>query len=341
VEDGEALIQANGLSKRFAGKFALSEVSFSIRRGESVGLLGENGAGKTTTFRLLSGSLAPSSGSVQIGPYPLSTAPHLAKKAIGYMPEAQSPYPELSAREYLRFRAELSGRVASRQVRSEVERALQLTDIREGSDRPLGTQSKGYRQRALLSAALLGDPSVLLLDEPTSGLDPTQVLEFRELIRRLARDRTILLSTHVLSEVEATCSRALVLKQGSLVADDSLQSLRRRVAERRVFLRARGEPSALKSLCRSHLVGAEGLELEDDVEGSILARYVESDRLPLATLVREVCVAGFAVLECGTVRARLDEVFLSLMQERLQEPSPGQEPPSAPAHEKNREGEQP
>jgi ABC-2 type transport system ATP-binding protein len=222
----QPLIVAQNLKKAFAGHNAVDDVSFSVRRGESVGLLGVNGAGKTTTFRLLSGSLAPSAGSVQIGPHSLATSAMQAKRLIGYMPEALTPYPELSATEYLRFRAELCGRVATRAVREEVERVASLTHISADASRPLGTRSKGYRQRVLLSAALLGDPAVLLLDEPTSGLDPTQVLEFRELIRKLATDHTIVLSTHVLSEVEATCSRVLVLQQGKLVADDSIANLK-------------------------------------------------------------------------------------------------------------------
>lgn len=323
TQDGETLIRASGLSKRFSGQFAVKDVSFTILRGESVGLLGENGAGKTTTFRLLSGSLAPSSGVVQIGAYQLAQAPAEAKTQIGYMPEAQNPYPELSAREYLRFRAELSGRVPARRVQAEVERALRLTDIVAGASRLLGTRSKGYRQRVLLSAALLGDPSVLLLDEPTSGLDPTQVLEFRELIRTLAEDRTILLSTHVLSEVEATCTRALVLRHGALVADDSLQNLKRRVSERKVQIRAQGDLNVLQTLCTAYLAQAAGLEFERESDDTLSLRYIETDALPLSALVNELCAAGFAVLECGTVRAKLDEVFLSLMQEQ---PSSPQQP---------------
>lgn len=220
------MIEVLHLTRTFGAVVAVSNLSFSVKPGEAVGLLGPNGAGKTTTFRLLTGSLGPSSGEIRIMGRPITGDPLEARRHIGYMPENAPLYPEMTAAEYLYFRAELTGlrgeqrRRASRQAAEEAHAASALGTM-------IGHLSKGFRQRVALAAALIGRPPVLLLDEPTAGLDPNQVEQVRALVREVAKERAVLLSTHVLSEIEATCQRAIVLSKGKIVLQGNLEELRR------------------------------------------------------------------------------------------------------------------
>jgi ABC-2 type transport system ATP-binding protein len=220
------MIEVERLSKSYGSLEAVRDVSFRVERGDVVGFLGPNGAGKTTTLRILAGFLAPSSGSVRVAGLDVGVDRLRAMRSIGYMPEAAPLYPEMRACEYLAFRAELKG-VARRRRRAEVERALELAGAREMADVTNANLSKGYRQRVALADALLGSPPLLVLDEPSTGLDPNQIREVRGLLRELAAKHTILLSTHILSEVEATCDRVIVIARGRLVAQGSLDEIRR------------------------------------------------------------------------------------------------------------------
>ncbi|MEE3001389.1 MAG: ABC transporter ATP-binding protein [Planctomycetota bacterium] len=217
-------IIARGLVKRFGRIVAVDNLSLDVEPGSVVGFLGHNGAGKTTSMRMICGVLPPSEGSIQVGGHDLQTHRGRAARIVGYLPEGSPLYPEMRVAEYLLFRSRL---YVLPNPAGAISRAVDRCGLSEVVNRPIGHLSRGYRQRVGLAAAILHDPAVLVLDEPTSGLDPLQVIEVRQLIEELSADRTILLSTHVLQEVEAICDRVILLARGRLVAEGDLPSLRR------------------------------------------------------------------------------------------------------------------
>lgn len=214
-------ITVENLSKSFGAQQALRNVSFSLKKGEVVGFLGPNGAGKSTLMRILTTYYTPDTGSAQVNGFDVLTNKRAVQRSIGYLPEHNPLYLELYIKEYLGFTAGLYGVAASR-----VGEVIAQTGLSTEVHKKIGQLSKGYRQRVGLAAALLHDPEVLLLDEPTTGLDPNQLVTIRQLIRELGREKTILLSTHIMKEVEAICDRVLILHKGALVADESLEALR-------------------------------------------------------------------------------------------------------------------
>src|SRR5687768_4780569 len=219
------MIEVERLTKDYGTVVAVRDVSFSVGKGEVVGFLGPNGAGKSTTLRIIAGFLGATSGRVRVSGHDIATESLAARRALGYMPEAAPLYPELRVREYLDFRAALK-QVPARERKKAVERALELGKIADVAETLIGHLSKGYRQRVALADALVSKPGLLILDEPTAGLDPNQILEVRRLLRELGESHTILLSTHILSEVEAVCDRALVIARGRLVAQGTIDELR-------------------------------------------------------------------------------------------------------------------
>ena len=220
------MIEVSHLSKSYRDLKAVDDVSFQVQSGEILGFLGPNGAGKTTTMRILTGVLPPTSGTVKVSGFDVFEQPLEVKKRIGYLPENPPVYTDMTVRAYLRFVAEIKG--VPRNLReSEVERVATKTNCDKFVRRVIGNLSKGQRQRVGLAQALLNDPDVLILDEPTVGLDPAQIIEVRELIKSLAGKHTIILSTHILPEVVATCQRVLMIAQGKIVADDTLAGLQK------------------------------------------------------------------------------------------------------------------
>ncbi|NCC50265.1 MAG: ATP-binding cassette domain-containing protein [Spartobacteria bacterium] len=218
------MIHVEHLTKRFSRNVAVDDVSFQVTRGEIVGFLGPNGAGKTTTMRILSGYMPATGGVVEIGGRNVFDESLEVRKRIGYMPENVPLYPELRVNEYLRYRARLKG-VPRRQCRKRVDLAREQCGLKDEGRRIIGQLSKGYRQRVGLADALVHDPELLILDEPTIGLDPEQIRQVRELIRTLAEQHTIILSTHILPEVEMTCQRVLIINKGRIIASDSPANL--------------------------------------------------------------------------------------------------------------------
>ncbi len=210
------MIQVESLSRRYGSRLAVDDVTFHVDAGEIVGFLGPNGAGKTTTLRMLTGYLAPTSGSIRIDGIDAIASSIQARGRLGYMPEGVPLYRDMRVDEYLGHRAALKG---VREVADAVDRALELASVEDARRRIIGQLSKGYRQRVGLAEALIADPPLLILDEPTSGLDPNQVRQFRDLIKSFGGKKTVLLSTHILSEVEAVCDRLIVIHQGRKVAD--------------------------------------------------------------------------------------------------------------------------
>jgi ABC-2 type transport system ATP-binding protein len=221
------LIEVQGLCRSYGQLVAVRDLSFEVGHGEVVGFLGPNGAGKSTTLRMIVGYLGPSHGRVRVAGHDVVEEPLRARQAIGYMPESAPLYPEMRVSEYLAFRARLK-RIARSGNRREVERVMSLANVTEVGRSLIGTLSRGFRQRVALADALLGNPPLLILDEPTAGLDPNQIHDVRELIGELGDTHTVLLSTHILSEVESICNRAIVIDRGTLVAAGPIHELRRR-----------------------------------------------------------------------------------------------------------------
>ena len=238
------MIEVSHLVKSYRDLKAVNDVSFKVQKGEILGFLGPNGAGKTTTMRMITGVLPPSAGSVKVCGFDVFEQPMEVKRRIGYLPETPPVYTDMTVRAYLKFVAEIKG--VKRAVReSEVEKVATQTNCKQFIHRVIGNLSKGQRQRVGLAQALLGDPEVLILDEPTVGLDPAQIIEVRELIKSLAGKHTIVLSTHILPEVVATCQRVLIIAQGKVVADDTLEGLQKTHAG---ALTADGHPGPAPSL---------------------------------------------------------------------------------------------
>lgn len=233
------MIEVKSLAKQFGQVQALTHVTFSAQRGDVVGFLGPNGAGKTTTLRLLTTFLSPSAGEARIAGFDIVRESAEVRKRIGYLPDTPALYPELTVREYLTFLAKIRG-VPSRTVRRSVDSVVERCGLAEVVSRVTGQLSKGYRQRVGLAQAIIHDPEVVILDEPTSGLDPRQIMQLRELIRELAQERTVLLSTHVLAEVSAVCSKAVIINGGCTVYEQLLTEMPEHESLERTFMRCVG-----------------------------------------------------------------------------------------------------
>ncbi|MDA8250728.1 MAG: ABC transporter ATP-binding protein [Rhodospirillales bacterium] len=241
-----ALIEIAGLTKRFGSFTAVNGVSFSVARGEVLGFLGPNGAGKSTTMRMLAGYMTPTAGTARICGHDVQADPVAARRSLGFLPEGAPTYPEMTVEGFLRFVARIRG-YGGRELRERVERALGLTTLRGVRLQPVETLSKGFKRRVGLAQALLHDPPVLVLDEPTDGLDPNQKHEVRTLIQRMAPEKAIVISTHILEEVDAVCSRAIIIANGRVVADATPAELARRHPSGRLedmFRAITAEPAA-------------------------------------------------------------------------------------------------
>ena len=218
------MIEINGLTKRYRDLVAVNDISFSVAAGEIVGFLGPNGAGKTTTMKMLTGFLPATSGSATVAGFDVFDSPMDVKRSIGYLPEIPPVYPDLTVREYLRFVGKLKG-LRGKALKEQVAESIEKVSLQLVADRLIRNISKGYQQRTGLAQALLGKPKVLILDEPTVGLDPRQIGEVRSLIQSLAGEHTVILSTHILQEVNAICDRVVIINKGTVVADDNLDRL--------------------------------------------------------------------------------------------------------------------
>jgi ABC-2 type transport system ATP-binding protein len=304
------MIEVQSLTKRYPARLAVDDVTFSVRQGEIVGFLGPNGAGKTTTMRVLTGFLPPTSGSARVAGHDIVRESNAAKASLGYLPESAAIYPELRVREYLTFRARLEG-VSGNQVRERVSEAVDRCLLAEVADRKIDNLSKGYRQRAALAGALVHQPPVLILDEPTIGLDPVQIIKVRETIRELGRDRAVLLSTHILPEVESVCDRVLIIDRGRIVAEGTPSDLRAKLAGAQVVqVVVKGSVPIREAL--SELSGVASVELED-APGETRARILclqGSD--PREEIFHLAVQKGWILRELARAAMSLEDVFVRL-----------------------------
>ncbi|MSU25022.1 MAG: ATP-binding cassette domain-containing protein [Opitutus sp.] len=222
------MIEVTGLVKTYGNKRAVDGVSFSVKRGEILGFLGPNGAGKSTTMKMITGFVRPDAGTATVDGVNIATDPVAVKRKLGYLPESAPAYGEMSVEEFLGFIAEVRGFRAADAKRTQVDRAIRLTQLASVRRQTIETLSKGYKQRVGFAQALLHDPPVLVLDEPTDGLDPNQKIEVRNLIKSMAVEKAVILSTHILEEVDAICTRVIIISQGKIVADETPAALRAR-----------------------------------------------------------------------------------------------------------------
>lgn len=308
------MIDVDRLTKVYGHRVAVWEVSFRVEKGEILGFLGPNGAGKTTTMRMITGFVPPSSGSARVAGFDVSELPLEVKARVGYLCEAPPVYREMVVRSYLRFVADLK-RVPRSRVRGAVDRAIELCGLRDVAHRVVGHLSKGYRQRVGLAQAILHEPPVLILDEPTSGLDPRQMTEIRELIRRLAGEQTVVLSTHILPEVQMTCTRAVIINEGQVVADESIENLTAGLGESEAIrLRVARDEDGLRARIAS-LPGVLGVERDRD--GDYVIRIDPPDRTR-EKIAAEVVGSGAGLLEMRRETATLEEVFLQLVTDETE-----------------------
>jgi ABC-2 type transport system ATP-binding protein len=311
------MITVEDLVKDFGPKRAVDRVSFSVKRGEILGFLGPNGAGKSTTMRMITGFIPPTSGRVVVGGHDVNEEPIPAKQLIGYLPESAPCYSDMTVHGFLAFTAEMRG-LHGLAREAAIQRVVGLCFLDSVLHQSVDTLSKGFRHRTCLAQAIIHDPEVLVLDEPTDGLDPNQKHEIRQLLKRFGKDKAIIFSTHILEEVDAVCSRAIIIDRGQVVANGTPSELRaRHDLAGTVSLRVRGAASEVVRGRLNALPAAARVSLSDDA-GAVVARVFPRDRDmngDLARAVAEVAVReGWRFDDLRTEEGRLDDVFRSITQ---------------------------
>lgn len=330
------MIKVEGLTKRYARTVAVDNISFEVEKGQIVGFLGPNGAGKTTTMRVLTCFLPPTSGKATVAGFDVLENPMEVKKRIGYLPETPPLYPEMEVVEYLKFVGKLKG-VESGSLKQRMDEVIERCALDDVRTRLISKLSKGYRQRVGLAQAIIHNPDVLILDEPTSGLDPQQIIHTRELIRSLAGDHTIILSTHILSEVEHSCERVIIISKGRLAAIDSVANLTNRLRGSEAVTveleAADGRPSPTDVQRRLEQVAGVSRVVMKDSRKGLLQFEVESlqGRQIRADLARTVVNAGWNLNEMRSVGLSLEDIFLQLTA------SEERDRPKEPEREKEKE----
>ena len=316
---GVRMIAVNGVSKNYGSVTAVDDLTFTVDRGEVVGFLGPNGAGKTTTMRMITGTLQPDKGEVLFDGIPITKDLTEAKRRVGYLPEANPLYDEMLVADYLQHVADLRG-LSLEDTRMGIGSAVEETALGSVFYRPVGECSKGYRQRIGLAAAILHRPEVLILDEPTEGLDPNQRVEIRRLVANLGRERTVLLSTHVMQEVEATCSRLVILSRGALAAIGSVQDLlANQSGAARYIIEAQGSGITETLSGMSGVSGHTVQEVEGRVRVTLEAITEEDLRPKIFSVARD---NNWMLWELHRERASLEQVFRDLTSEGLKEENP-------------------
>ena len=324
----DVMIYTNELSKSFGSFRAVDKINFEVRRGEVVGFLGPNGAGKTTTMRMLTCFLPPTAGTATVAGFDVLEEPMEVKKRIGYLPETPPLYPEMMTGEYLSFVGSLKG-LRGAELKQRIDYVSERCAIADVRNKQLGKLSKGYRQRVGLAQAIIHNPEVLILDEPTAGLDPKQINETRDLIKSLAGDHTIILSTHILPEVEQICQQVIIISKGKLVATDTVDNLqnRSRGAES-IFVEVAGRNGALDTtLVQARIGKVSGVTRivlkEKQPAHSTFEVETQKDHFVRGDLARAIVEAGWDLNEMRSAAVSLEEIFLQLT--RTQEAAPKEE----------------
>jgi ABC-2 type transport system ATP-binding protein len=311
------VIEVQHLTKKYGPVTAVDDISFRVERGEIFGFLGPNGAGKTTTMRILTGYMPATDGKAVVAGFDLFDQPLEAKRRTGYLPETPPLYPDMKVGEYLSFVAKIKG-VPSGERRERIRAVMDRTRIADMADRQCAKLSKGYKQRVGLAQALIHNPDVLILDEPTAGLDPKQIIETRQLIKELAGDHTIILSTHILPEVSQTCQRVVIINKGKVVAVDTPENLTTRLRGSETMYVQIDAPGADPGNVLRGLPGVVRVAEADRRDG-VVGYEVEGahERDVRRDLARVVVTSGWGLLELRPLRMSLEEVFLSLTTEDM------------------------
>lgn len=308
------LIEVQNLTKVYGSKTAVENVSFKIRNGRIYGLLGPNGAGKSTTMNIMTGCLSPTEGTVLINGYDICDQPIEAKRQIGYLPEQPPLFGDMTPAEYLTFVSEAKG-VSDDLIDRQVKEAMQVTDILSVKDRLIRNLSKGYRQRVGIAQAILGSPDIIILDEPTVGLDPQQLTEIRALVRKLGEKLTVIISSHILSEISELCDHVIILSEGHVVADDDMAELEARMnPETTLRMTVKADEAGARAVLKS----IEGVNTvtklsANEAEGTVTLRVTTTTEADLRDeIFFAMAERRYAVLSTETVEQSLEEIFLSL-----------------------------
>ena len=308
------MIEVQNLTKVYGGKTAVENVSFKIRNGRIYGLLGPNGAGKSTTMNIMTGCLSPTEGTVLINGYDICDQPIEAKRQIGYLPEQPPLFVDMTPAEYLTFVAEAKG-VSDELIDRQVKEAMQVTDVLSVKDRLIRNLSKGYRQRVGIAQAILGSPDIIILDEPTVGLDPQQLTEIRALVRKLGEKLTVIISSHILSEISELCDHVIILSEGHVVADDDMAELEARMnPETTLRMTVKADEAGARAVLKS----IEGVNTvtklsANEAEGTVTLRVTTTAEADLRDeIFFAMAERRYAVLSTETVEQSLEEIFLSL-----------------------------
>lgn len=314
------MIEVENLTKKYGSHVAVDNLSFRVERGMIYGFLGPNGAGKSTTMNMMTGYIAATSGTVKINGYDILKNPEQAKKSIGYLPELPPVYPDMTVYEYLKFVAELK-KVKKNERQAQIEDVMKQTQIEDVKGRLIKNLSKGYKQRVGLAQAIIGYPEVIILDEPTVGLDPKQIIEIRELIRELAKKHTIILSSHILSEVSAVCDHIMIISKGKLVASDTPEGLMTLLkGGRQMKLSLLGEQSKVEELLRS-MESVKDFSIQPPrAEGMVSVNIRTEDTEDIRVeLFHRLAAADMPIMELSLSEKSLEDVFLELTGEEDKE----------------------
>jgi ABC-2 type transport system ATP-binding protein len=320
------MITVTELTKRYARHTAVDHISFEVQKGQIVGFLGPNGAGKTTTMRMLTCFLPPTAGAATVAGFDVLEQSFEVKKRIGYLPETPPLYPEMRTAEYLSFVGQLKG-LSGAELNKRVDYVLERCSVADVKDKLLGKLSKGYRQRVGLAQAIIHNPDVLILDEPTSGLDPKQINETRELIKSLAGDHTIILSTHILPEVEQTCQQVIIIAKGKVVATDSVSNLQNRArGAESLLVEVAGRNGDIESAAvqkrLEQVSGVSKVQFKDKKQNrSVFEVHSGKDSSIRGDLARAVVEAGWDLNELRPTAVSLEEIFLQLTGEPTPAPA--------------------
>ncbi len=310
------MIEIKNLVKRYGNKVAVNGISFTVNKGEVLGFLGPNGAGKSTTMNIITGYLSSSSGSVVINGHDILEEPELAKKSIGYLPELPPLYLDMTVVEYLNFMCDIKG-VPSKDRASHLAKIMALVKIVDVADRLIKNLSKGYKQRVGIAQAMVGNPEILILDEPTVGLDPNQIREIRKLIRLLAKNHTIIISSHILSEIQAVCDRVVIINKGKVAAIDTLDGISNKLKETSKLLVAfRGDSKAVSNTLRA-IPGVKDSfirESKNPEVGQVELTVVNNNDVRTSVFYT-MSKLNCPIIEMRSLEASLEEVFLSITQE--------------------------
>ena len=334
------MIEVNNLTKYYGGHRAVDNISFSVKDGTVCGFCGPNGAGKSTTMNIMTGCLSATSGTVTIGGYDIFEHPIEARKLIGYLPEQPPLYLEETPREYLRFIAEAK-KVPKERVADEIARVMEETQITDVAGRLIRNLSKGYKQRVGIAQTLLGSPKVIILDEPTVGLDPIQVVEIRELIKNLGRRHTVILSSHILSEVQQMCDEIIIIAKGRLIAYDTAENLEK-MLQPKVTLEVQTDASLEEG--KEVLSAMDGIEKaeysqEDGLLNILITTAPEKELDVRKLLSRKFAAIDRAILKNDKVKANLEEIFIELTNSGPEDETPEDEMPEDETPEEDKKWE--